>query len=74
MEHYPIRIAAETFDVKDYAHDETNSCHFYVYRSGNLVATYKPDRDGILQPCSNEGALERELLCAIADEIEKVNF
>ncbi len=59
------------FEVRDYPHHEDeNRCKFEVLKDGKLVASFEPDRHGMLHICKNAGLVDEELLHLIADKLE----
>jgi len=74
MENYQINISLDKkvhhFEVGEYLHQDGEGCKVKVFQQGNYVASFEPDRHGLLHICKNPGRLKEELLHLLADQIE----
>ena len=64
----------ESFDIRDYVHDETHRCKLEVFRSGDFIASFQPDRYGHLHICKKTDKITDELLHKIAEQLETYNL
>jgi len=76
METFSLTIGhepdAQTFEVKDYAHDiddERHGCKFEVFRDGAFVLSLQPD-DAFLRTCADPGILDDAIIHQIIAKIE----
>lgn len=62
------------FEVADFVHHESEQCKFEVYRAGQFVAGFEPDKHHFLHICKNPGKIDEEVLHLLADKIEALNL
>jgi hypothetical protein len=78
MEKFIIEIEQtdrkDAFEVIDYAHDDDNRCKFELFKDEVMVASFEPDKYGVLNICKNPGNIDRSTLHLIAEKIESYNF
>jgi len=63
-----------TFEVADYLHHESEHCKFEVFKNGEFVAGFEPDKQHYLHVCKNPGIVDEEILFLLADKIEAMNL
>ena len=78
MDRFKIEVEKDdsqlVFEIADYAHDEHNACKFEVYQENKMIASFEPDRRGILHICKNPGNVDDEILHKIAERIESYHW
>ncbi|WP_407430621.1 hypothetical protein [Arcticibacter sp.] len=74
MENFSIKVnyaeELHQFEVGEYPHYDDERCKYRVYKNGNYVASFEPDRQNYLHVCQNVAGLDEELLDLLADHIE----
>lgn len=63
-----------SFEVKDYPHHNDDRCKFEVFQESNFIASFEPDRHGLLHVCKHADKVDEEILHLIADKIESFHW
>jgi hypothetical protein len=78
MEKHVIEIEKDhtklSFEVKDYPQHDDDRCKFEVFKDSSFIASFEPDRHGLLHICKSSGKVEEEVLHLIADKIEAFHW